>query len=184
MSYSEQVSQKYVPATRTRFLLLGCLLVAAAFDGLSGSGIDRVIVQMPAWQHVGPLAWAAFSRWADLGTNGLIFYPLEKIGGTVFSVVAAIVFLIGRQRLPREGAFPIYGAALFAISSLIITTQAAPLMMSTAQSNDPVALQHALNGFEFWEALRAAVQALAFCCLLWALVIISRLRPAGEGIVA
>jgi hypothetical protein len=180
MNYSEEVRQKYAPATRTRFLLLGCLLVAAAFDGLSGSGIDRVIVQMPAWQHVGPLAWAAFSRWADLGTNGLIFYPLEKIGGTVFSVLAAIIFLFSRQRLPRGGAFPIYGAALFAISSLLITTQAAPLMVSTAQTNDPVTLQHALNGFAFWEALRAAVQALAFCCLLWALVVISRLHPMDK----
>jgi hypothetical protein len=183
MSHPDERSQKYLITTRTRFFLLGCLLLAAAFDGLSGSGIDRVLIEMPAWQHVGPLAWATFSRWADLGTNGLIFYPFEKIGGTVFSIAAAITFFVNRRRFPRDGALPIYGAALFALCSLLATTQAAPLMMSTAQSNDPVALQHALNGFEFWEALRAGVQVLTFCCTLWALVVVSRLHPVNRETV-
>jgi hypothetical protein len=184
MSHPDQRSQEYLATTRTRTFLLGCLFLAAAFGGLSGSGIDRVLIQMPAWQHVGALAWAAFSRWADMGTNGLILYPLEKVGGTVFSVIAAIIFFVNRQRFPRDGAFPIYGAALFAIGSLLATTQAAPLMITTTQSNDPAALQHALNGFAFWEALRAAVQALNFCCLLWALVVVSRLHPVSRKIAA
>ncbi len=180
MSYSNQRDQQYLVTTRTRYLLLSCILLAAAFNGLSGSGIDRTLIEMPAWQHVGALAWAAFSRWADLGTNGLILYPLEKIGGTVFSVGAAIIFFANRRRLPRDGAFPIYGAALFALGAMLATTQAAPLMMSTPHLSDPVSLQHALDGFAFWEGVRAGVQALTFCGNLWVLVVVSRLSTASK----
>ncbi|SRR6266567_147914 len=184
MIYTNQKSQGYLLTTRTLYLLLGCIFLAAAFNGLSGSGIDRALIEMPAWQHVGALAWAAFSRWADLGTNGLFLYPFEKIGGTVFSVAAAIIFFVNRRNLPRAGALPIYGAALFALSSLLATTQAAPLMMSTAHISDPIGLQRALNGFEFWEAIRAGVQALTFCGNLWALVVISRPHTASSKTIA
>lgn len=179
MSYPDQGSQKYLVTTRIHYLLLGCLFLSAAFYGLSGSGMDRALIEMPAWQHVGAPAWAAFSRWADLGTNGLILYPFEKIGGTVFSVVAAIIFFVHRRGLPRNGALPIYGAAFFAFFAMLATTQAAPLMMSTPHINNPIDLQHALNGFAFWEGVRAAVQALAFCANLWALVVVSHLRTTG-----
>jgi hypothetical protein len=146
--------------------------------------MDRALIEMPAWQHVGALAWAAFSRWADLGTNGLILYPFEKIGGTVFSVAAAIIFFASRRHLPRAGALPIYGAALFAIGAMLATTQAAPLMMSTPHLSDPASFQHALDGFAFWEGIRAGVQALTFCGNLWALVVVSRLHPANRKTAA
>lgn len=61
------------------------------------------------------------------------------------------------------------------LCALLVTTQAAPLMMSTARVSDPASLQHALDGFAFWEGIRAGVQALAFCANLWSLVIVSRL---------
>ena len=179
MSHPDPRSQVSLVTTRTHALLLGCILLAAAFNGLSGSGMDRALIEMPAWQHVGPLAWAAFSRWADNGTTGLILYPFEKIGGTLFSIAAAIIFFLNRQRLPRDGALPIYGAAIFALGILLTTTQAAPFMLSTPHLNDPVALQRALDGFTFWEGIRAGVQALAFCGNLWALVVVSRLHSAG-----
>jgi hypothetical protein len=184
MNRPDQKSQECLVITRTRYLLLGCVFLAAAFNGLSGSGIDRTLIEMPAWQHVGALAWAAFSRWADLGTNGLFLYPFEKIGGTVFSIVAAIIFFVNRQRLPRDGALPIYGAALFALGAMLATTQAAPLMMSTPHLSDPVSLQHALDGFAFWEGVRAGVQAITFCGNLWALVVISRLHTASKETAA
>jgi hypothetical protein len=184
MSHITQRSQESLVTTRTPSILLVCVLLAAAFNGLSGSGMNRALIEMPAWQHVGPLAWAAFSRWADLGTNGLILYPLEKIGGTVFSVAAAIIFFANRQRLAQDGVAPIYSAALFTLCSLLATTQAAPLMFSIAHSSDPVSLQHALDGFAFWEGIRAGVQALAFCANLWSLVVVSRLHTASSKTVA
>ncbi len=179
-SGTDNVLQEYQITTRTYYFLLGCIFLASAFNGLSGSGMNRVLVEMPAWQHVGALAWATFSRWADNGTAGLFLYPFEKIGGTVFSIAAAIIFFANRQHLPRNRALPIYGAALFALGSLLATTQAAPLMLSTPHISNPVSLQHALDGFEFWEGIRAGVQALTFCGNLWALVVVSRLRTASR----
>ncbi len=177
---NRRIEEKYLVARRVRTLLLSCIFLAAAFNGLSGSGIDRALIEMPAWQHVGALAWAAFSRWADLGTNGLFLYPFEKIGGTVFSIAAALTFFVNRRCLPGDCAAPIYAAALFTLCSLLATTQAAPLMLSTSHISDPAGLQRALNGFEFWEGIRAVVQALAFCANLWALVIVSGLHTASR----
>ncbi len=180
MSHPDRRSQIYQVTIRTRSLLLSCILLAAAFNGLSGSGMDRALIEMPAWQHVGPLAWAAFSRWADNGTTGLFLYPFEKIGGTVFSIAPAIIFFLNRQRLPHDWAFPMYGTALFALGILLTTTQAAPFMLSTPHLSDPASLQRALDGFTFWEGVRASVQALTFCGNLWALVVVSRLYTANR----
>jgi hypothetical protein len=179
-SRTDKVLQEYLITTRTYYFLLGCIFAAAAFNGLSGSGMNRVLVEMPAWQHVGALAWAAFSRWADNGTTGLILYPFEKIGGTLFSIAAAIIFFANRRHLPRSGALPIYGAALFALGSLLATTQAAPLMLSTPHISDLASLQRVLNGFEFWEGIRAGVQVLTFCSNLWALVVVSHLHTRSR----
>jgi hypothetical protein len=51
------------------------LLVAATFIGglLAGGNVDRAFVAMPAWEHVGAIAWGQFSRHADLG-NRLVLY--------------------------------------------------------------------------------------------------------------
>ncbi len=77
-------------------------------NGILASGINRTLVDMPAWQHIGASAWAAFSQWADLGTNGMILYPLEGIGGVVLIIAAAIIFYTNRRRIPRSEAVPIY----------------------------------------------------------------------------
>lgn len=90
-------------SVRMRYLLLCCVLLAAAFNGLSGSGMDRSLIEMPAWQHVGALAWAAFSRWADVGTNGLILYPIEKVGGPFLASPLRSSFL------STEGVFHMMG---------------------------------------------------------------------------
>jgi hypothetical protein len=50
---------------------------------LAGGDVDRWLVGMPAWQSVGVLGWANYSRLADLG-NGFVLYPILAIGGTAF----------------------------------------------------------------------------------------------------
>jgi hypothetical protein len=46
-------------------------------------------------EKVGPVAWAEFSRHADLG-NGLVLYPLEAFGGFLFTLAAAVSFYFDR----------------------------------------------------------------------------------------
>jgi hypothetical protein len=173
MSRSHKGGQEHLATSRTRGLLLGCVFGAAVLNGMLASGINRTLLDMPAWQRVGAPAWAQFSRWADL-KNGRILYPLEGIGGAVLSILAGIVFHRSRGSKRRSAALPIYAAALLALGGMLATTQAAPTLLSTRYTSDPVARQQALNGFEFWGGVRAVFQSLAFCANLWSLVSVSR----------
>ena len=122
------------------------LIVAGQLLGAIADSLARTLVEMPAWRRLGPEAWAAFSRNADLG-NGRIMYPLVGIGGTLLILAAAIAFRLSPRR-PLSVAIPLYGAALMAICVMLTTTQAAPIMLSLHRiGNDPATLQQAFEGF-------------------------------------
>src|SRR6266540_4680683 len=107
------------------------LLIAATLLGgiLAGGNVNRNLVHMPAWRQVGSLAWAAFSRHADLSLNGMILYPLEGMGGAVLTVAAALAYHFDRTA-PRAAAVPIYLAASMVLGGTLATTLAAPIMIS------------------------------------------------------
>jgi hypothetical protein len=149
-------------------LALGCI-VAALLIGAVGDNLNRTIVEMPAWRALGATAWASFSRLADLG-NGRIVYPVAGIGSTLLVLVAAITFRASPLR-PWSVAIPVYGAALMNIGVILLTTQAAPIMLNVPRlGTDPVALQQAFEGFYRWDSIRAVVGALAACAQIWAVV--------------
>jgi len=148
-------------------------IVAALLLGGLGASFGRTLIENPAWRQVGVEAWAAFSRAADLG-NGKIIYPIEGIGSTLLIVAAAISFRLSANR-PRSAAIPIYTALLMKIGVLLVTTQAAPIMLSVPRiANDPVALQRAFDGFARWGDLRAVFVALGYCADVWALIALLR----------
>src|SRR5438094_10306305 len=60
------------------------LLAAVPHLILGGAGVDRLLVQIPAWYRIGPVAFARYARVADLG-NGRVLYPLLGSPVTVFS---------------------------------------------------------------------------------------------------
>jgi hypothetical protein len=147
---------------------LGCI-VTALLIGAVGDNLNRTIVEMPAWRTLGATAWAAFSRLADLG-NGRIIYPVAGIGSMVLVLAAAISFRTSAQR-PWSVAIPVYGAALMNLGVILLTTQAAPIMLRVPRlGTDPVALQQAFEGFYRWDSIRAVVGALASCAQIWAVV--------------
>jgi hypothetical protein len=157
---------------------IGFVVIATAVSGLlAGTNIDRLIVQMPAWKQVGVLAWATYSREADLG-NGLVLYPLEGIGGALLTVCAAVAFYFDRTA-PRSAAVPIYAAVVLVLGGLLATAQAAPNMLSLREiGDDPAALQRAFDGFNRWGTVRAVFQILAFGVNLWALVSVLRCKSS------
>ena len=158
--------------------LFYCILAASLVDGvLVGGGIDRALVAMPAWHRVGPIAWANFSRHADLG-NGLILYPLEAFGGMILSVAAAVIFRRDGTA-PQAAQMPIYAAALFTIGGLVLTVKAAPIMLGVKNVGDDLGvLQRAFDDFEFWGTLRLASQTFGYFANMWSLVAI---LSAGSG---
>ncbi len=175
MNHIDQEGQERLASGRTRSLLLGCVFMAAALNSSIPGAINRTLIDMPAWQHVGATAWVTFSRWADLGP-GLILYPLEYISGTVFSVIAAVVFYINRRIMARSLAVPIYATALCSLGVMLATTQAAPAMLSTLHLSDPTSLQQALNTFWFWGGVRGGCFLLSSVASLWSLVVVSRMH--------
>jgi hypothetical protein len=145
------------------------LIVVGQLLGTVVDSLNRTLVEMPAWHHLGVEAWAAFSRQADLG-NGKILYPLAGIGGTLLILAAAIAFRLSPRR-PWSVAIPLYGAALLAICIMLTTTQAAPIMLSLHRiGDDPAALQQVFEGFYRWDSIRAVFGALEGCAEIWALV--------------
>lgn len=142
------------------------LLVVAAFGGAT---IDRAVVASPAWQRLGPAAWAAYSRHADLG-NGRIVYAIYGIGLAAFAIAAAISYRFDRHP-PRRAGIPIYLSALAAIGVIATTIKAAPIMLGLPDLDDDVAALHtAFDEFTFWGLyIRGALGALAFLASLWAL---------------
>ena len=94
---------------RTRALVIVTVVVAT----FGGATIDRAVVASPAWQRLGPAAWAAYSRHADLG-NGRIVYAIYGIGLAAFAIAAAISYRFDRHA-PRRAGIPIYLSALAAI---------------------------------------------------------------------
>jgi len=148
------------------------LIVTSLLLGSLAGGFNRTLVEMPAWRHLGPEAWAAFSRLADLG-NGKIIYPVAGIGGTVLTLAAAIAFRFSRRR-PLSVAIPVYGAALMDMCVLLLTTQAAPVMLSLQHGGtNPVLLQKAFEGFYRWDSIRAVFGTLGDCAAIWSLIAVT-----------
>ena len=141
----------------------GLMIAATVFDAMvAGTGVDRVVVQMPAWTRVGPQAWAAYSRHADLGNGLILLYPTLAIGGCVLSIAAAIS-CARDDRGAQGGALPAYVAAVLTLCGLLLTIKAAPLMLSLRTlGSDSRALQGAFDGFDWWGRWRSAVQFAAF----------------------
>src|SRR5438552_7201590 len=101
--------------------MTGYLLIAATLLNsiLAGAGLDRIVVQMPAWRRVGARAWAVYSREADLG-NGLFLYPMAAIGGAVLTAVAGVSFYYDGG-VPIAAAIPVFTGALMAVIGLLAT---------------------------------------------------------------
>jgi len=155
---------------------------AALMNGLlAGLNVQRALVEMPAWRAVGAPGWSTFSRNADLGPNARIVVPFEAFAGTILSISAALLFAPGPQ-LPRIGRTPVYAAAVLSALGLLTTLKAAPFMLSLRQAgNDPILLQRAFRGFEFWGGVRGVFHVLAFCASLWSLVACSNPQRTAES---
>ncbi len=158
--------------SRTHALMVAATMLDAM---VAGTGLDRVVVQMPAWTKLGPQAWAAYSRHADLG-NGLILYPTLAISGCVLSIAAAIS-CARRGRGAQEGALPAQVAAVLTLCGLLLTIKAAPIMLSLRSlGRDSGALQGAFDGFDWWGRWRSVVQFGAFAANLWSVAVFGQHR--------
>ena len=164
-------------AWRTRVLVAATVVVSGLLAGGAG---DRALVATAAWRHLGPAAWAAYSRQADLG-NGLVVYPLVGIGGAALAVAATVSYRFDRST-PRSAASPIYLAALCELGVMATTIKAAPIMLGIADIDDPSALAHAFDQFSLWGlTIRGTLALLGFLSGTWALLALGQGELPATG---
>lgn len=144
--------------------------IAAALNGLlAGASLDQSIKQLPARQRMGAIAFSAYSRAADLSSNGIIWYAVLGIGSALLTIVAAIAtFVAGNLQ-----TLPILLAAILSVLHSIATMQAAPTNFSQRKvANDEAALTAVFNKFERWQTIRVILQVLTFIATLWAIFVL------------
>jgi hypothetical protein len=158
----------------TRRILITSIAAAIVNGLLAGGNVDRAIVARPAWSGIGLVAWAEYSRHADLG-NGQMFYPAMAIGGTLLCIVAAILFLRA-GRVPGDAAWPVLLGAGLMVICLPISFVAAPFILSLRHidNQDVTALRGAFDGSFFWGRFQMALHVLSFFANLWAISALSR----------
>jgi hypothetical protein len=146
-------------------------VAAVLWQGLFGSPlIVRGFIETPAWQHLGAVAWAHFSRYADLGT-GLILYPIFGLISWVIALATAVSYRLDRTA-NRAAALPVYLAALFSIAAALTTVVAAPIMLGIMNLPEAgTGIQEGFSRFTLWGVyVRGAAFTLSFLSSVWAMV--------------
>jgi hypothetical protein len=145
------------------------LVFACVLSGLlAGATIDRFVIGYPAWPYAGIVAWANYSRHADLGI-GKFVYPVEAIVSLLLFIAASYIISSHKASL-KQYAIPVYSAAILVAVGLFLTFFAGPYMLSIRNMPDNQALlQNAFEHFYFWSFFRGAAQVLSFFCCVWAL---------------
>jgi hypothetical protein len=150
-------------------LLVLVVLAAIPHLILGGSGVDRLVVHLPARHRIGAVAYANYARATDMG-NGFYLYPLLGIGGPVLTFAALVVALV--QRAPSTIVTLLVVASVLAILHSITTTQAAPTMMRVGKAEDrEEVIAPLLDRFTFWSWFRSILQIATGVVLVWALIV-------------
>jgi hypothetical protein len=151
-------------------LLLILTVLATALNGLlAGVSCEVALVKLPTRHRIGAVAYAAFARGSDLG-NGRWVYPSTAISAALLTITATIVAYV--EGAPTTVLALLSVAMVLSISHFLATAQAAPIMLRVGKTPDDAALlSPLLDRFARWHAVRATLQALAFCIMLWAVVV-------------
>lgn len=143
---------------------------ATLFGGiLAGVTANRVLVQLPAWEDIGLIPWANFTRAENAGT-GSIFYPVLGLAAILFTFAAAAAFRFDRATCgwPRRA---IYSAALLTVIWSVVTrVLLVPAMFGLrAAGNDVTQLHQIFSTVKRWSAVNDVLHVLTFSLTLCAL---------------
>lgn len=148
----------------------GLTLGAALFAGLqAGVTANRALVLLPAWERIGLIPWANFSRAENVGI-GAVFYPVLGLAALLLTVAAAISFRFDRATHGSRG-FPVYSAALLAIVWAVVTRAAiVPAMFALKDpATNPAELPQLFLTIVRWSSVNDFLHILTFGFNLWAL---------------
>jgi len=148
-----------MPSQRTRVLVV---LATICGGLLAGPGLDRVVVQNPAWQHFAPAMRARFTQEADLG-RGIAWYPVQGLTALVFSCAAAWSISREHRDVRVDAAGPAYTAAALSIIALVVTAAAiVPNTRAVAHITDENAATAIFDHLTLWWKGKAALHVATF----------------------
>jgi hypothetical protein len=154
-----------LPFSRIKAVAAGACLFGGLLAGVTA---NRALVELPAWERIGAIPWATFTRAENHGV-GSFFYLVIGFLALLLTVVTAIAFRFdpAARGLRR---FPAYAAALLAITYAGITR--AVLVPAAfrlrAVGNEGGELQQIFKGVARWWGVNDILHALTFGLSLWA----------------
>jgi hypothetical protein len=150
--------------------------VAVAFEGLrAGAGTFSALLDLPARERVGPVAFADFSRATDLSTAGVVFYVIFGVGGALVTGLTWLIAVRGKAPAPIRRLLAV--SAVASLLVLVLTTQAAPLMWHVGSAPaDSVLLTGLLDRFTAWTLARIVYVDVSFAAVLTALTLVALRR--------
>jgi hypothetical protein len=140
---------------------------ATALSGIvAGTTVDTAVVKMAAWRRLGPRSWAHYTR-GELPTSRA-WYPVLGLGAVLTNVSASIAVHHDSDAAPAVLSSDV--VAILAVGHLLTTAKAAPRMMQTRDTDDPAALQEALDSFRRWHLARTVIDVVTFAMNLRSLM--------------
>lgn len=145
------------------------LVATTAFDALRlGASVFRGLIDLPARAAIGAVAFAEFSRATDLSAAGFAFYVAYGVGGALLTLITW--FVARRTQAPPFVRRLTGVAAVCSALVLLLTTQAAPLMLQLGSAaNDPELTRDLLDRFARWTYPRFACVVVSFAANFTAL---------------
>jgi len=151
----------------------GLALGAALFGGLhAGVTANRAFVLLPAWERLGVIPWANFTRAENVGV-GALFYPVLGLAALLFTVSAAIALRLDRTARGLR-RFPACAAALLAIVWATVTRALIlPAMFALRDAGTHAEhLQQIFLTISRWSGVNDVLHILTFGLNLWALAVV------------
>jgi hypothetical protein len=154
-------------------LLVAVLAAIAARTVLAGSGIERVLVHLPARRRIGPVAYADYVRATDLH-NGRAMYPVLGLTGVAATWIALALSLTTEAATPVQVLLGV--AAGCEALGVLATIRSVPVMLRLGRAQNwdqggEAEIAALLDRLAHLSAARAAFLALSYGALLGALVI-------------
>jgi hypothetical protein len=143
---------------------------AALFGGLlAGMGVNRTTAQMSAWERIGVVPWAAFTRIEYTG-RWSVLYPGLGLLALLFTVGAAIAYRFDRDAHGARG-LPVYAAATLAMAWSVVTRGfVVPVLSHLSQIGPEANVRWMFVTLERWWGINDVLRVATFGLNLWALV--------------
>lgn len=154
-------------AAVTKILATGAALFGGLLDGVT---LNRALVQLPAWQRIGVLAWADFTRAENAGI-GAVFYPALGLAALLLTIGTVVAYKFDRDKQFARSV-PIYTAGGLAIAWALVTrvVLVPELFALNRVDANVLRLRQIFLTFLIGSAVNDVLHVVGFALSLWALI--------------